>query len=375
MKRSTHVTITVLLTLMIAKLVGSADPDPPAKRKTMADRHHLLYGVVALDATDAPFETPGGLLVCLSCHEIDACTNQILIERGCRVCHQQDRHHVLYNTAIPDPTDAPFEAPGELLVCLSCHEHKIDTKTGENQFLIERDCRVCHQPNKNKPVAVDDFYIMEDNSILHVPAPGVLRNDSDADGESLAARLVSDVNFGVLKLLPDGAFSYTPEIGFAGNDSFTYVAHDGLNDSEIARVTITVEEDVKIVIVDIMPDSDHNPTTLCSTEVLPVTILGSADCDVTEIDASSLLLEGQVAPLLWRLEDEEDGYLGLKLEFDPESVNNALQKLRVGQMHEVWITGTLMDGTPIMGSDFIVVVPWSSLNKDEGPDDQEEQGP
>ena len=64
-------TIVVLLVLTIAKLVGSADPDPPAKRKTMADRHHLLYGVVPSHAEDAPFETLDGLLVCLSCHEID----------------------------------------------------------------------------------------------------------------------------------------------------------------------------------------------------------------------------------------------------------------------------------------------------------------
>lgn len=308
MKRSTHVTIAVLLILMTVKLVGSAGPDPGVKRKTIADRHHLLYGVVASGTTDAPFDSPDGLLVCLSCHEIDACTRQILIERN---------------------------------------------------------CRACHQPNQNEPVAMDDSYIMADNSILRVPArAGVLRNDSDADGDSLAANLVSDVSFGTLKPLPDGAFLYRPERDFVGNDSFTYVAHDGLHVSDVARVTIVVDVDIKIVVVDIMPGSGQNETNLCHEGVLPVTILGSADCDVTDIDVSSLLLEGQVAPLLWRLEGEADDYMDLELEFDSEAVNDTLRGLRVGQMREVRITGALMDGTPISGSDFIVFV--SSTRLDEG---------
>ncbi len=44
------------------------------------------------------------------------------------------------------------------------------------------------------------------------------------------------------------------------------------------------------------------------------------------------------------------------LKFDLERVNNMLQDLRVGQMREVPMTGTLLDGTPIMGKDFIVMV-------------------
>ncbi len=307
MKRIALVTTTLLLTLMVARLVGSADPDPPARRKTMADRHHLLYGTVASHAADAPFETPDGLLVCLSCHEVDTCTGQILIERN---------------------------------------------------------CRTCHQPNNNEPVAADDSYIMEDNSTLHVPVlAGVLRNDSDADGDSLAASLVGDVSFGTLKLLPYGDFLYRPQRDFVGDDSFTYVAHDGLYNSDVARVTIIVDVDIKIVIVDIMPESSQNLTNLCSTGALPVNIPGSAACDVTEINVSSLLLEGQVAPLRWRLEGEGDGYKDLNLEFDSEAVNNTLRDMRVGQMREVRITGALMDGTPIMGSDFIFVVASSRLNK------------
>ena len=39
---------------------------------------------------------------------------------------------------------------------------------------------------------------------------------------------------------PDGSFSYTPDPGLSGLDSFTYVATDGLMSSNTARVDITV---------------------------------------------------------------------------------------------------------------------------------------
>jgi hypothetical protein len=205
---------------------------------------------------------------------------------------------------------------------------------------------------------------MEDNSILHVPAlTGVLRNDSDADGDSLAADLVSNVSFGTLRLLPDGNFLYRPQRDFAGTDSFTYVARDSLHDSNVARVTIVVDADIEIVVVDIMPRASQNQTTLCPSGVLPVNILGSADFDVNEIVVSSLLLEGQLAPAQWTLEGEAEGYMDLKLEFDLDAVDEMLGDLRVNQMRELRISGVLADGTPITGTDFIVTVPSSRLNR------------
>ena len=69
-----------------------------------------------------------------------------LTEDDCRVCHDTavpDRHHLLYDTEIPDPTDAPFGIPGENFTCLSCHE-VIDNGIDPIQFIVERDCMECH---------------------------------------------------------------------------------------------------------------------------------------------------------------------------------------------------------------------------------------
>ncbi|QIB64750.1 tandem-95 repeat protein [Kineobactrum salinum] len=70
----------------------------------------------------------------------------------------------------------------------------------------------------------------------------VLANDSDADGDSLTAVLVGSPQNGSLVLNASGSFSYTPNEGFAGEDSFTYRASDGQAQSNVATVTLTVAE-------------------------------------------------------------------------------------------------------------------------------------
>jgi hypothetical protein len=39
----------------------------------------------------------------------------------------------------------------------------------------------------------------------------------------------------------DGSFTYTPNAGFSGQDTFTYQAGDGTDTSALATVTITVQ--------------------------------------------------------------------------------------------------------------------------------------
>jgi hypothetical protein len=76
---------------------------------------------------------------------------------------------------------------------------------------------------------------------IYTPSvPVVLANDSDMDGDTLTAILDSGVSHGTLMLNADGSFTYTPNVGFIGTDSFTYIANDGIMDSNIASVTINV---------------------------------------------------------------------------------------------------------------------------------------
>src|SRR5207249_994218 len=94
---------------------------------------------------------------------------------------------------------------------------------------------------KYTPVAAnDDSYTTPEDTQLTVSAPGVLANDTDADGDTLTAVLVSGPAHGTLTLNADGSLVYMPALNFNGTDSFTYKASDGQAQSSVATVTITV---------------------------------------------------------------------------------------------------------------------------------------
>jgi VCBS repeat-containing protein len=97
-------------------------------------------------------------------------------------------------------------------------------------------------PVNAAPSATDDDYRVRRDDPLAVAAPGVLANDSDANGDALTARLAGDAAHGTLALQPDGSFTYTPAAGFTGTDEFTYAASDGTGESGVTTVTIAVDE-------------------------------------------------------------------------------------------------------------------------------------
>jgi len=92
----------------------------------------------------------------------------------------------------------------------------------------------------NPPIAVEDTYTTDEDVPLIIPAPGLLENDSDPDGDSLTAYLETDVFHGNLDLISDGSFTYTPDPNYNGTDSFYYKAFDGHLYSDTIEVTITI---------------------------------------------------------------------------------------------------------------------------------------
>ena len=80
---------------------------------------------------------------------------------------------------------------------------------------------------------------------LGIVGPGVingnvLSNDRDPDGDGLWAELMQSVDNGVLAFEANGAFSYTPNPGFVGIDTFTYRARAGELASAETNVSLGV---------------------------------------------------------------------------------------------------------------------------------------
>jgi len=133
------------------------------------------------------------------------------------------------------------------------------------------------RPVPDAPVAADDAYATGRGATLTVDAPGVLANDTDADGDALTASVVTGPANGTLTLAASGGFAYSPNAGFEGDDAFTYAASDG-DLSDTATVTITVgggnvapvavddeattDEDAPVTIAVLANDSDANSDPL-----------------------------------------------------------------------------------------------------------------
>ena len=111
-----------------------------------------------------------------------------------------------------------------------------DGQADSNTATVQITVNAVNQP----PVANNDSYSTPQDTVLNIAAPGVLANDSDPEGHALTMIKDSDPANGTLSIHPDGSFSYTPNIGFTGTDTFTYKASDSDLESAVATVTITV---------------------------------------------------------------------------------------------------------------------------------------
>lgn len=90
------------------------------------------------------------------------------------------------------------------------------------------------------PIAGGNSYTTAEETLLSINAPGLLANDSDPEGSTLTAVKLTDPSHGAVTVNSNGSFIYVPATNFAGSDSFTYAANDGIRNSPPATVVITV---------------------------------------------------------------------------------------------------------------------------------------
>lgn len=131
----------------------------------------------------------------------------------------------------------------------------------------QNSCTVIYNANR-PPEAKNDEYTVFTNKTLSVAAPGILGNDSDPDGDTFTAVLVSPPAHGAISLKEDGSFSYTPETDFVGTDSFTYQTSDGVGLSGMSFVFITVSS---VSGIDLTPQSLDVSAIVVEPQTLEIT--------------------------------------------------------------------------------------------------------
>jgi hypothetical protein len=180
-----------------------------------------------------------------------------------------------------------------------------------------------------------------------------------ADGLPVASGYIS-LNTGSSGFVGIGGRVYMAEF-LHGDVDEVAVWNRVLSESEIQAIfaagsagmckTITIQIDIK-------PGSYPNCFNINSHGVIPVAILGTADFDVMHIDVSSLdfagldvRVKGNGAPQCSVEDVTGDGYSDLVCQFVDDSTNWTPED------GYATLTGNLLDGTPISGTDEICIVP------------------
>jgi len=88
------------------------------------------------------------------------------------------------------------------------------------------DVSITITPVNDPPKVFPDQFAAQENTTLTIDAPGVLKNDTDVDGDKLTAILATKPLHGTVQLGDGGGFAYTPTTDYFGPDSFTYKASD-----------------------------------------------------------------------------------------------------------------------------------------------------
>ena len=109
----------------------------------------------------------------------------------------------------------------------------------EGEELLSDETTVTITLVNNLPAIANDLATTIPNHPVNI---NVLTNDADLDLDDVLTVIKGAVTpkNGTLLLNDDGTFTYTPNKGFLGKDSFTYSITDGLNASSEVEVNITV---------------------------------------------------------------------------------------------------------------------------------------
>ncbi|ERT04124.1 hemolysin-type calcium-binding repeat family protein, partial [Lyngbya aestuarii BL J] len=151
------------------------------------------------------------------------------------------------------------------------------------------------EPVNTNPDAVDDTRTTGFNTPVTI---NVLGNDTDPENDPLDITTFDEnsANGGTVARSENGQLIYTPAANFTGTDTFTYTINDGNGGTDIATVTVTVEEPVNT-----NPDAVDDERSIRSNTAIIINVIGN-DSDpendplnISDFDANSAN-GGTIAP-------------------------------------------------------------------------------
>lgn len=220
----------------------------------------------------------------------------------------------------------------------------LDTADGQITGFV--DSHLIHQDSDGSEFMHGQGSITFGNEII-----GVIISDAGLDS--------SDRILGLGDVTYPGSLTYR---GLESNDSYVIdgntIEVDLYSSSWLDQIRVLTKPGIAVDI-DIKPGSETNSINNNGKGVIPVAIIGSEAFDVSQIDPSTVELEGmgikmtgKTNKLLAHIEDvNSDGIDDLMIQI--QDVRDTF----TADDTDATLTGNLFDGTPIEGVDFIRLVP------------------
>ena len=172
---------------------------------------------------------------------------------------------------------------------------------------------------------------------------------------------LDDVSY---QLIGEGTLvqGHDPMDELAIGQSFQYLRYNvigGSNWANLSEIEVYGYRPLAMgVTMDIMPGNDINPVNPKSNGALPVAIYGTDLLDVTQINLDTLMLEG-----MGLRERGNSGNLGIYGDINGDSIDDLMLHFDMrdldieGLDDKFTLNGRLLDGTHLLGSDTVRIVP------------------
>jgi large repetitive protein len=136
------------------------------------------------------------------------------------------------------------------------------------------------KPN-NDPVALSDTLTINEDATGSLD---VSANDSDVDGDSFTANLVSGPQHGSATLSPSGALTYTPNANYNGSDSISYKLTDS-----VGNVSSVVSVAISVLSVNDNPAAGNDSSVTTEDSSVKINVLAN-DSDIDANDTKTITI-------------------------------------------------------------------------------------
>jgi ELWxxDGT repeat protein len=206
---------------------------------------------------------------------------------------------------------------------------------------------------EGNPIAGDDSYTVLHDRVATIAAPGLLANDSDPNGDPVTAFQFFQPANGTVSLTQDGSFTYTPNAGFVGQDSFTYVISDGV---------LTGSGTVTIDVINTAPDAQDDAYSVQEGRALTIGAPGLLAND-SDADAGDVVTAFQFfQPTSGTVSLTQDGSFTYTPNAGFAGIDSFTYVVTDGiATDQATVTVVVVEGNPVAGDDFYTVVAGNTL--------------